>query len=139
MTKIMEGTEKDAELLDNYIREYNLSKIPYPKNPPWDSLHFVIKENDMIIAGITSYLIMNNTLSVDVLYVAEDYRGQGYGKMLLNHAEQEAKRRGAYLVQLDTFDFQGLEFYKKQGYVIFGTLNDSPARGHERYYLKKDL
>ena len=42
------------------------------------------------------------------------------------------------LIHLDTFDFQAKEFYKKQGYVVFGKLDDCPEN-HCRYFMKKLL
>jgi hypothetical protein len=41
-------------------------------------------------------------------------------------------------VHLDTMSFQALPFYQKQGYTVFGILEDLPE-GHRRYYLRKDL
>ena len=42
------------------------------------------------------------------------------------------------LIHLDTCDFQSKDFYLKQGYEIFGVLDNCP-KGHKRYYLKKML
>ena len=39
---------------------------------------------------------------------------------------------------LDTFEFQALGFYQKQGYEIFGTL-EGYCKKYERYYLRKKL
>jgi len=40
---------------------------------------------------------------------------------------------------LDTYDFQALAFYQKNGYEVFGILENCPAPGHIRYSLKKSL
>ena len=79
-----------------------------------------------------------NVLYIDILWVAEQYRKQGLGSILLKSVEQTAKEKGCYLVHLDTFDFQAKEFYEKHGYTLFGTLEDCP-KGHCRYYLKKQF
>lgn len=134
------ATEEEVELLNKTIIDYNLSKVPYNKNPPWEELNYILKNNEgLMIGGVTSALIMNNVLSIDVLVVKEDYRKLKYGSMLLNKVEQEAKDKGAYLAQLDTFDFQALPFYLKHDYEVFGTLTDCPAPSCKRYYLKKKL
>ena len=39
---------------------------------------------------------------------------------------------------LETTSFQALDFYRKNGYEIFGTLNDKPP-GHISYFFKKEL
>lgn len=48
------------------------------------------------------------------------------------------KEKGGKLVHLDTFDFQAKDFYLKNGYEVFGVLEDCP-KGHKRYYLKKNI
>lgn len=56
----------------------------------------------------------------------------------LEEVENDAKSKGAKLIHLDTFDFQAKEFYEKQGYIVFGILENCPEK-HYRYYLKKVL
>ena len=58
------------------------------------------------------------------------------GSLLLEEVENDAKSKGAKLIHLDTFDFQAKEFYEKQGYIVFGILENCPEK-HYRYYLKK--
>jgi GNAT superfamily N-acetyltransferase len=77
-------------------------------------------------------------LHVEYLYVAESLRGQGYGTLLLEAAEAEARKHGCQGVFLDSFDFQAPEFYKQYGYRVFGQLHDFPP-GHTLYYLSKPL
>ena len=77
-------------------------------------------------------------LHIDILWLREDLRQQGYGSQLLNIAEQEAVRRGCLHAQLETHDFQALPFYQKHGYAIFAELADMPPH-HVKYFLKKDL
>jgi GNAT superfamily N-acetyltransferase len=91
------------------------------------------------MGGVCGYLVMNNVLKIDVLYVKQEYRHQQLGKQLVEKIEAEAKAQGAYLSKLETYDFQALEFYKKQGYDVYGVLEDCPAPGHQRYSLKKNL
>ena len=65
-------------------------------------------------------------LSVSLMYLREDLRGQGYGEKLLLRAEEKACSRGVKNVFLDTFSFQTPDFYQKLGYHIFGELVDFP-------------
>jgi GNAT superfamily N-acetyltransferase len=75
---------------------------------------------------------------LDLLWIQAELRGRGYGHRLLNAVEAEAQRRGAKHVFLDTFSFQAPDFYRQHGYQVFGQLQDFP-RGHQRYYLTKQL
>jgi GNAT superfamily N-acetyltransferase len=77
-------------------------------------------------------------LYINLMFVHESLRGMGYGRQLLAHAEEEARKRGAKNVYLDTFSFQAPDFYKKLGYRVFGELQDFPP-GHQRFYLAKEL
>ena len=72
------------------------------------------------------------------MWLREDVRRHGFGSRLLTQAEDEARKRGAKNVYLDTFSFQAPEFYKKHGYRIFGELKDFPV-GHQRFFLMKEL
>lgn len=63
---------------------------------------------------------------------------KGLGRALMAACEDEARRRGARNLWLDTFSFQARPFYEKLGYRLFGTLKMGRA-GVERYFLSKDL
>ena len=99
---------------------------------------FVVKaEDDTIVGGIICAIYWN-WLYVDLLWLEEKMRGQGYGHQLMVKAEDEARKRGAKKAYLDTFSFQAPDFYKQHGYQVFGELSDFPA-GHQRYFLTKEL
>lgn len=136
---IEESTKEDWQIVDNGIVEYNSSKVPFTQDKSFLPINRVIKSLDGdTVAGINSMLYCWNCLYVDVLWVREDFRKEGYGSALLNEVEQIAKREGCKLVHLDTFDFQAKDFYLKHGYEIFGVLEDCPLE-HSRYYLKKNI
>ena len=77
-------------------------------------------------------------LYVNLLWVRGELRRQGYGRQLLELAEQEARLRGAKNAYLDTFSFQAPGFWQRHGYQVVGELRDFPA-GHQRFYMKKAL
>ena len=79
-------------------------------------------------------------LSINILWIDDRYRGQGYGERLMDMAEGEARQRGCVHVNLDTFSFQARPFYEKRGYRVYGVLDDFPVGvGSQRFYLTKDL
>ena len=67
-------------------------------------------------------------LHTDVLWLAENLRRKGLGREVLKAIEAEAQRRGCKFAKLETFSFQALEFYKKNGYTVFGELDGLVAR-----------
>lgn len=136
---IEESTREHCGLVDDGIVEYNLSKVAFTQEPSFIPINRVIKgSNGEVMAGINSVLYCWNCLYVDVLWVKEEYRKEGYGSVLLNEVEKVAKEKGCKLIHLDTFDFQAKDFYLKHGYEVFGVLDDCPVE-HKRYYLKKNL
>ncbi len=101
-------------------------------------LCYVVKDPDgQILAGAIG-VVYWNWLSLDLMWVREDLRGQGLGGRLLDQIEAEARVEGAQHVHLDTFSFQAPGFYKKHGYKVFGELTDFPS-GFQRMYMTKDL
>jgi ribosomal protein S18 acetylase RimI-like enzyme len=61
---------------------------------------------------------------------------KGYGSQLLNKIENFAIERERRFIYLDTLSFQAPEFYKKNGYQVFGTLENHP-KGFNQYFLQK--
>ena len=98
----------------------------------------ITDDNGKIIAGCVAKMYCWNVAYIDTLWVDSEYRGNGLGGELLAEIEKTAKARGCYLIHLDTFDFQAKEFYEKQGYELFGVIEDCP-KGHCRYYLKNQF
>jgi GNAT superfamily N-acetyltransferase len=90
-----------------------------------------------VVAGIAAD-VCGGWLMVHALWVDDTRRGEGLGQALLAEAEQQARALGAHAVTLDTFSWQAEGFYLKQGYEMFGRLQDFPP-GHQRMYLRKSL
>lgn len=78
-----------------------------------------------------------NWLEIHYLFVDEAFRKSGYGAKLLNEAEKIAKEKQCEFVKLDTLSFQALDFYIKQGYEVYGQIEN--AGRHTHYYMKKDI
>lgn len=102
------------------------------------NLCYVLETSEGEIVGGVIGATYWDWLYVNLMWVREDLRGQGYGRRLLEEAEAEAVRRGAKRSYLDTFSFQAPEFYQKSGYEEFGRLEDFPV-GHTRHFLVKTL
>lgn len=136
---IRESSSEESNLIVDKLVEYNLSKVPLKQEVDFLWINRVVEDiNGDIIAGIISRMYCWNCLYVDTLWVKEEYRKEGIGSKLLKEVEKEAVEKGCYLIHLDTFDFQAKVFYIKQGYEIFGTLDECP-QGHKRYFMKKNI
>jgi ribosomal protein S18 acetylase RimI-like enzyme len=121
--------------IDQHLEAYNADFAP-----PYDLLPLLLVARDVsgeLCGGLVGATFWG-WLHIDTLWVASEWRGQGVGKALLQHAEMRARERQCHSVQVETHDFQAPDFYRKLGYVCFGTLNDFPE-GHVKYFLKKRL
>jgi len=133
-------TNSDYVKLARAITDFNLAHLPPNTSDNMKSVGFVLTKAPWgLIGGITGRLELGNCLSIEILWLESEHRNQHYGSQLLVAIEQEARARGSHLSQVDTFDFQALGFYEKNGYELFGVLDDCPTIGHKRYYLKKKL
>ena len=103
----------------------------------YKSLTITLRQGKEIVGGLAGATWMG-WLFIDLLWIADKYRGKGHGRMLMKRAEAEALKRGVQNVFLNTFSFQAPGFYKKLGYKEFGKLKNFPA-GHTRYWLAKAL
>lgn len=101
-------------------------------------LCFALRASNQEIMGGALGELYWDWFHLDLMWVQEELRGRGYGHRLLQAIEDEARRRGARNVFLDTFSFQAPEFYQRHGYRVFGVLPDFPA-GRQRYFLTKAL
>jgi GNAT superfamily N-acetyltransferase len=123
------------EIIGGGLRDYNDQKAG---NGHASLLCFALYGPDQSILGGVIGETHWNWLFINLMWLTEGLRGRGFGHQLLVAAEAEGRKRGATHAYLDTFSFQAPEFYKKQGYQVFGVLDDFPPR-HQRYYFVKQL
>lgn len=135
---ICPATNEDMDHIHNKIIEFNKANVPFTQSEEPIYKNYIIKDDGKIVAGINAMIYHWGILYVDVLFVDDNYRGRNFGTDLLNKVESEAKNMAAKLAHLDTFDFQAKDFYIKNGYKVFGVLENCPA-GHKRYYFSKSL
>ncbi|KFA94859.1 GNAT family N-acetyltransferase [Archangium violaceum] len=135
MTVVEEPSKEELRGLIRGLVRYNETRA-VPENSR-DLAVFVRTEDGSLLGGVMGYTHWE-WLFVSHLWVDERLRGHGWGGRLMASIEDAAVRRGCHSAHLDTFSFQALAFYEKQGYTRFGTLPDYP-RGESRYFLSKRL
>ncbi len=87
---------------------------------------FLRDERDAILGGAIGQ-VWGGWLDLSLLWVAEPLRGEGYGRQLLEAAEDEARSQGCRGVFLSTFSFQARPFYERFGYEVIADVPDYPA------------
>jgi len=137
--RICKAEKKDLKALDDAITDYNIQIAKELPRAEIERLDFAVKNNErQLLGGIQAYRVNWGILHIELLYVYDNHRDRGIASMLLRYVEKIARDNQCYLAHLETFDFQAKDFYLKQEYSIFGTLENAP-KGHCRYYMKKEL
>ncbi|MEH2181918.1 GNAT family N-acetyltransferase [Nostoc sp.] len=126
---------KEVDFIDKQLQQFNIGKIGDYQYTPLFLLLRDSKEN--VVGGLEGFIGLG-WLHIGTLWIAQELRGDGYGKTLLLAAEQEAANHGCLNIYVFTYSFQAPEFYQRLGYEVFGELGDFPP-GHRRYFLKKNL
>lgn len=128
-------SESEIEFVNNALARFNDAKV----GPDNHELLNIVEYDDSgnVIGGILGGTYWS-WMHIDILWVDEKFRKQGIGSKLLQAAEDEARRRGAHSVHVDTMSWQAPDFYKKHGYKIISELNDIP-KGNKKYHLIKQL
>ena len=125
----------DLQVIERALVEHNEARSE-PRN--YTPLSLFLRSADGEIVGGLRGVTVWGWLFVSQLWVAENLRGRDFGTKLMEAAELEAKGRNCHAAYVDTFSFLALDFYRKLGYTVFGSLEDFP-KGHTRYFLKKEI
>ena len=128
----VEMNENSESFSFNFVRE-SLEKIYH--HDSYDILFsesfdditaFGIKRNDT--GEIIAYLEIsreewNDRLRITNLLVKENYRGLGFGSLLVNKAKEiaQAEDRRVILLETQSCNIPAIDFYKKHGFVFAGT------------------
>ncbi len=97
----------------------------------------VTDDDGELVGGITAWT-WGGLCGIDLLWVREDSRKDGWGSKLLRAVEAEAERRGCDRVVVSSFTFQAPGFYQRHGYVETGRMQGIPG-GHADVHLYKSL
>ncbi|MGK9175389.1 GNAT family N-acetyltransferase [Yokenella regensburgei] len=131
-----EITEHEQEALLDGLRAYN---TPFLTKHNRGELGVFCYDGEEKMTGGLIASCKSEWLCISYLWVSDTLRGSGLGSELMRRAENEAAKMGCVKALVDTFSFQALPFYQKQGYLLQMTLDDFPEKGIQRHYLTKTL
>ncbi|MER7516287.1 GNAT family N-acetyltransferase [Streptomyces sp. NPDC126499] len=97
----------------------------------------VVDDAGELVGGLSAWT-WGGLLGIEMLWVREDSRGDGWGGELLLAAEEEARRRGCDRACVSSFTFQAPAFYQRHGYVETGRTLGIPG-GAEDVHMYKEL
>ena len=132
--KFLDLTEEQVEYIEDKLDEYDENYISYKLD---GRIQIGIEENGKIVAGLDACMTAFKILYVSTVFVDENYRRKGYGKALILEMEKRAKELGANTVRLDTFNWQGKDFYEALGYQMVGNYENNDDDYSEYFFLKR--
>ncbi len=98
--------------LTEKLQKHNSEYIDTRK---WSELTAFSRDEQGAISGGLLATRKGLWLFIELLWVREDWRRSGLGSQLVNTMLKEAINRGCQSAFVDTYSFQALPFYQKQG------------------------
>jgi GNAT superfamily N-acetyltransferase len=123
-------------VVDDGLNAYNDAAIGYSDRRP---LVVTVKDpaTGEILGGAKGRTSLG-LLFIELFWLPEALRGSGLGSRILRMMEEEGRRRGCRSAVLLTISFQAPEFYRRQGWRVFGDIPCDPP-GTSRVFMTKDL
>ncbi len=125
---------EDRDFIDEGLGAHN---APFLENPGYSYFGIFVRDDaGTIRAGLVGYCYAG-WLFINLLWVEAGLRRCGIGRGLVAAAERHGREFGCHSAWLDTFSFQGPDYYPKLGYREFARLDVPPD--HQRIFFRKSL
>ena len=131
---IIDLTEEQAEDIEERLEAFDESYITYKMD---GEIRIGIEDDGKLVAGLDACVTNFKVLYVSTVFVDEEYRRKGLGARLMREMEKRAAAMGVNNIRLDTYDWQGKEFYETLGYECVGHYENKEDGFSEYFYLKK--
>ncbi|WP_280701947.1 GNAT family N-acetyltransferase [Kitasatospora sp. GP82] len=130
--------ERDTELNDRLSEELTAFNTAATGAADYGTLSVkVTDESGELVGGLAAWT-WGGLCGIELLWVREDSRKDGWGSKILRAAEAEALQRGCDRMTVSSFTFQAPGFYQRHGYAETGRTLGIPG-GHEDVHLFKSL
>lgn len=131
---IIDLTEEQAEEIETRLEAFDEEYITYKMN---GFIRIGMEDNGRLIAGLDACVTAFRILYVSTAFVDEEYRRKGVGEKLIREMEKRAAAMGVNTIRLDTFNWQGKEFYEALGYQSAGHYDNAEDGYSEYFFLKR--
>ena len=132
--EIIDLNDDEVSDIEERLSNYDENYIKYKLD---GSIQIGIKENGKLVAGLDACMTAFKILYVSTVFVDEEYRRKGYGKKLILEMEKRALKLNADTIRLDTFSWQGKDFYLALGYEIVGSYENKEENYSEYFFIKR--
>lgn len=133
MIRFIDLNDEQTEQIETRLSDYDDRFMTVKMD---GSIRIGIEENGKLIAGLDACMTAFRILYVSTVFVEESCRRKGYGRLLMEEMEKRAKALGANTIRLDTFSWQGKEFYEALDYKIVGHYENLTDHYEEYFFIK---
>ncbi len=127
--------EQDYIMIDT---EFNKYAAKHDVTCNYTPFNFLAKAGDKVIGMITGHSYYEE-IHIGDLIVLEEYRKNHIGSNLVKKVEDHFKDKGFGNINLTTYGFQALDFYKKCGYEVEHVRENKNNPKLTKYFLVKYL
>ncbi|GJM79038.1 N-acetyltransferase [Paenibacillus sp. HMSSN-139] len=114
------ATEADIRYITE--RDKHIAKLLIPTKVMAKEI-YILRESDQEIGWMRYGYFWDNTPFMNLIWIDEPYRGQGFGKQVVLHWEAQMREMGFQMVMTSTqSNEEAQHFYRKLGYVDVGCL-----------------
>ena len=97
---------------------------------------YIVQDGEKLVGAITGYSYYEE-VRINDLVVIEEYRKKHIGSMLVNRVIEDYRGREFKNVNLSTYGFQALDFYKKLGFEVEFVRENDNKKLNKYYLIKK--
>ena len=133
--EIIDLNEEQVEDIESRLSSYDENYITYKMD---GCIQIGVEDDGKLIAGLDACITAFKILYVSTVFVDEEYRRKGIGALMIREMEKRALAMGANTIRLDTFNWQGKEFYEALDYQCVGQY-DNTEDGYSEYFFLKRL
>ena len=131
---IIDLNQEQVEDIEERLEDFDESYITYKMD---GEIQIGIEDDGKLVAGLDACVTNFKVLYVSTVFVDEEYRRKGLGARLMREMEKRAAAMGVNNIRLDTYDWQGKEFYETLGYECVGHYENKEDGFSEYFYLKR--
>ena len=132
--KIIDLNEEQVEDIESRLNSFDENHIACKMN---GCVRIGVEDEGKLIAGLDACITAFKILYVSTVFVDEEYRRKGVGAWMIREMEKRAADMGVNTIRLDTFNWQGKEFYEALNYQCVGHYDHAEDGYSEYFFLKR--
>ena len=132
--EIIDLNEDQVEDIETRLSLFDENYITYKMD---GCIQIGVEDDGRLIAGLDACITAFKILYVSTVFVDQEYRMKGIGARMIREMEKRAGAMGVNTIRLDTFNWQGKEFYEALGYQCVGRYDNEEDGYSEYFFLKR--